>query len=164
MGLARGIILRRVGEGESDDWKKKLKALGIVRVRKARPAVSDRRKVVSGREGEDRAATFLKSRGLRILARNVRYRDGEIDLVGEDGATFVFVEVKRRRDLERGSGAEAVTRTKRERVLRASRRWLAKRRKRGASERPVRFDVVALRDDTGGVEWIRGAFDASDLR
>ena len=150
--------------GEREDWKKKLKALGVVRTRRSEKAAKDTRKLLAGREGEGLAAVFLEERGLRILGRNVRYRDGEIDLVAEEGSTFVFVEVKRRRDAELGNGAEAVTRTKQERVIRAALRWLKARRRRGAAERPVRFDVVALRDDTGAIEWLRGAFDASERR
>ena len=68
----------------------------------------------------------------------------EGDFLKRDGATTVFVEVKRRRDAALGTPAEAVTRTKRARVVRAARR-----------------DVVAIRDDSAAVEWLRGAFDAS---
>ena len=150
-----------MGEGESTDWKKKLKSLGIVRARRLGTTARDTRKLLAGREGESRAAHFLEERGLRILGRNIRYRDGEIDLIAEEGSTFVFVEVKRRRSAERGTPAEAITRTKQERVIRAALRWLKARRRQGAAQRPVRFDVVALRDDTGGIEWIRSAFDAS---
>lgn len=49
-----------------------------------------------GREGEDRAAAFLESSGYSVVRRNVRVPGGEIDLVCRDGATIVFVEVKRR--------------------------------------------------------------------
>ena len=72
--------------------------------------------------------------------------------------TTVFVEVKRRRDGELGTPAEAVTRAKRARVVRAARRWLAAHPARAGS---VRFDVVAVRDDPPAVEWLRGAFDTS---
>ncbi|MGA7990896.1 MAG: YraN family protein, partial [Thermoanaerobaculia bacterium] len=61
----------------------------------------------SGREGEDAAALLLEENSLRILDRNVRYRDGEIDIVALDGATTVFVEVKRRRSVALGAPAEA---------------------------------------------------------
>jgi putative endonuclease len=112
--------------------------------------------VRSGREGEDLACLLLVENSLRILARNVRYRDGEIDIVALDGATTVFVEVKRRRDDSLGAPAEAVTRTKRARVVRAARRWLAAH---PAREGSVRFDVVAIRDEPASVTWIRAAFD-----
>ena len=112
----------------------------------------------SGREGENIACALLEENSLRILDRNVRYPDGEIDIVALDGATTVFVEVKRRRDGALGTPAEAVTRAKRARVVRAARRWLAAHAARAGS---VRFDVVAVRDAPPAVEWLRGAFDAS---
>jgi putative endonuclease len=114
-------------------------------------------KVRSGREGEDLASLLLEENLLRILDRNVRYRDGELDIVALDGSTTVFVEVKRRRDAALGAPAEAVTRTKRLRVLRAARRWLAAHPSRARS---VRFDVVAVVDEPASVTWIKDAFDA----
>ena len=186
-----------------EDWKKRLKSLGIVRKRGKRgqkkgekkgekkeeflgkeegksgaaasgphrgqaaaaaspsfEEISSRtlQKVKSGRIGEDIACALLAENSLLILDRNVRYRDGEIDIVARDGATTVFVEVKRRRDGALGTPGEAVTRTKRARVVRAARRWLAAHPSRAGS---VRFDVVAVQDDPPSVEWLRGAFDAS---
>ena len=93
-----------------------------------------------------------------MLARNVRYADGEIDIIADDHGTTVFVEVKRRKDAALGTPAEAVTPRKKERVIRAARRWLAAH---PARARSVRFDVVAIRDDSPAPEWLRGAFDAS---
>ena len=116
------------------------------------------RKGESGRAGEDIACALLEKNFLRILGRNVRYRDGEIDIVALDGATTVFVEVKWRRTDASGTPAEAVTPRKRSRVIRAARRWLVENPGRS---RAVRFDVVAIRDEPLEVAWIRGAFDAS---
>lgn len=143
-----------------EDWKARLKALGIVRKRRPRKTEKEKdlRRVQDGRVGEDIACSLFEENGLQILGRNVRYRDGEIDIIALDGATLVFVEVKRRRNDARGAPAEAVTPKKRERVIRAARRWLAENRGRDAA---VRFDVVAIRDEPPQVDWIRGAFDAS---
>ncbi|HEX5856037.1 MAG TPA: YraN family protein [Thermoanaerobaculia bacterium] len=149
---------------EKEDWKKRLKSLGIVRKRKKRPkkdlliSLRTLQKVTSGREGEDLACALLAENSLQVLARNVRSRDGEIDIVALDGATTVFVEVKRRKNDALGTPAEAVTRKKRGRVIRAARRWLVENPGRS---RAVRFDVVAIRDEPPEVAWIRGAFDAS---
>lgn len=148
---------------ESGDWKRRLKALGISRKRKnkkedlLRKVKRDTRKVESGRRGEDLASLLLEENLLRILDRNVRFKDGELDIVALDGSTTVFVEVKRRRDAALGAPAEAVTRTKRLRVVRAARRWLAAHPSRSRS---VRFDVVAVLGDPPAVTWIKSAFDA----
>jgi putative endonuclease len=156
-----------VSSSGGDDWKKRLKALGIARKRKKRPPFEETpggplrtfQKVVSGRHGEDLACALLAENSLRILDRNVRYPDGEIDIVALDGETTVFVEVKRRRDDALGTPAEAVTPRKRDRVVRAARRWLAAHpARRGGA---VRFDVVAVQDEPFSIDWLRGAFDAS---
>jgi putative endonuclease len=61
-----------------------------------RPRQADRRRSL-GRLGEDLAATHFERLDFRVLARNVRTRHGEIDLIAFDGHTIVFVEVKTRR-------------------------------------------------------------------
>ena len=63
-----------------------------------------------GRQGEKRAASFLAKRGVRILARGVANQFGEIDLIGMEGDTIVFIEVRTRRSLDAGHPAESVTR------------------------------------------------------
>jgi putative endonuclease len=147
-----------VGE-DAGDWKRKLKALGISRRRGGGAARrSDPRRVETGRGGEEIATRHLEERGLTILERNVRFRDGEIDVVAEEGPVLVFVEVRRRRAEETGTAAESVTGRKRARIVRAARRWLAGHPRQAA--RPVRFDVVAVDGEPPAVEWIRGAFDA----
>lgn len=51
----------------------------------------------SGREGERRAALWLRAKGWRILAERVKTPRGEIDLVAKRGGMVAFVEVKWRR-------------------------------------------------------------------
>jgi putative endonuclease len=85
---------------------------------------------------------------------------GEIDIVADDRGTLVFVEVKERRGESHGTAVEAVTLEKQRRVVRAARIYAASR---GLSERPVRFDVVAI---DWGLEGARlrhdeGAFTAA---
>ena len=49
-----------------------------------------------GRRGENLAADYLTERGLVVLSRNWRCRDGELDIVATDGSTLVVCEVKTR--------------------------------------------------------------------
>lgn len=143
---------------EPEDWKAKLKALGIRRSRVPRvKREPDRRKLETGAGGEELAARHLVEAGCRILDRNVRYPGGELDLVAEDGNDLVFVEVRTRKTPSAGSALESVTAGKRARVVRAARLWLVKHPRLAA--RPVRFDVVAVEGNPPAVTWLRGAFD-----
>ena len=65
-----------------------------------------------GAFGERLAAAHLEAKGYRIRARNYRCREGEIDIVAQDGDTLVFVEVRTRRGDALGGPAESVTATK----------------------------------------------------
>ncbi len=51
----------------------------------------------SGREGETRAAWYLRLKGWQILDRRIRTPAGEVDLVAKRGKLIAFVEVKTRR-------------------------------------------------------------------
>lgn len=51
----------------------------------------------SGRDGERRAAMWLRAKGWSIMAERVRTPRGEIDLVARRGKIVAFVEVKWRK-------------------------------------------------------------------
>ena len=80
---------------------------------------SRRRNDRKGRRAEWIAALYLQLKGYRILARRVRTRVGEIDLVARKGDTLVFVEVKARATLD--SGIFALHPAARRRIEAASR-------------------------------------------
>lgn len=95
----------------------------------------------TGRSGEDIAALFLLQKGWTILGRNVRFADGELDLVAQDKDTLVFVEVKTRSTDARGEPGQAVGRAKQMRLIRAASRYLSAHK---AWDRPCRFDVISI--------------------
>ncbi len=72
--------------------------------------------------------------------RNWRTRYGEIDLVVKRGSTLVFVEVKARWSIKKGSPEEALTEGKKKRLLRLAEIYLRQNPHSG----PVRLDVVAI--------------------
>lgn len=88
------------------------------------------------------------ARGMRVIARNVRTRFGEIDLVLREAAGYVFAEVKTRRASSFVSAAEAVDRRKARRVAALAEAWLAHHGKRNAAWRVA---VVALTISPGRV-------------
>jgi putative endonuclease len=112
----------------------------------------------AGAAAEEAACAHLRQHGCRILARNVRYREGEIDIVAADGSTLLFVEVRLRARADFGGGVASVDAIKRRRLVRAAQHYLAQHF--GSAGRPLppcRFDVIGV--DAGGVrEWIRDAF------
>ncbi|HNS21146.1 MAG TPA: YraN family protein [Sedimentisphaerales bacterium] len=105
-----------------------------------RRLLSDRARL--GRWGERRCERYLKSKGLRTLARNYSCKVGELDLIMVDtDGTVVFVEVRSRADESFGPVEATVTPAKRQRVARAARHFLAVEK---IEDRPLRFDVVTL--------------------
>ena len=62
----------------------------------------------TGADQEVLAAVWLEKQGLRILEKNYRCRQGEIDLIARDGRYLVFVEVKYRKGIHTGHPSEAV--------------------------------------------------------
>ncbi|MBX3687292.1 MAG: YraN family protein [Rhodocyclaceae bacterium] len=113
-----------------------------------------------GAAAEDLAAEHLVAHGARLLARNVRCRGGEVDLIVEHQRCIVFVEVRLRSSRSHGGAAESITRHKQNRVILAARHWLAGPG-RGCAARPCRFDAVLLDSlQAEAIEWLQGAFDA----
>ena len=114
-----------------------------------------------GNDIELKAADYLQKRGLRLLARQVRYRSGEIDLLMEDRDTLVFVEVRYRRNIVFGDGASSVDWSKRHRLRRAAELYLAQNPY--AVNRPCRFDVISAcgRSEQPQWNWYRNAFTLS---
>lgn len=106
----------------------------------------------AGAQAEALAAAFLESRGLAIVARNVRNRFGEIDLVADEHGTLVFVEVRLRRSRGYGGAAASITSAKRARLVAAAETYLATLPRTP----PCRIDAVLLDAlDPARVEWLR---------
>lgn len=104
-----------------------------------------RRKFGDG--GEDHAVAFLKGKGLRILARQVRTMFGEIDIVCEDGKEIVLVEVKTRRTSSYGRPEDSITYRKFNHMAAAAHVFLGQK---GWGARPWRLDVIAIVWPFGG--------------
>lgn len=107
-----------------------------------------------GEAAEQAAWKTLRARGWKLVARNYRCPLGEIDLICEDGANLVFVEVRYRGDHRFGLAAETVDARKQAKLARAAKHFL--RCHLQHCDRPMRFDVVAIQGEA--IEWIPDAF------
>ena len=71
-----------------------------------------------GRMGEEIAVEFLQKQGLKLLEKNYTCSLGEVDIVLKHKDTWVFCEVKTRRDLEFGDPMDFITKQKLARIER----------------------------------------------
>lgn len=102
-----------------------------------------------GLAGEHLAERELTRRGMAVVARNVRTRIGEIDLICRDRDGYAFVEVKTRRAGSFVAALEAIDRRKAQRLAVLAEAWLAQRGERGARWRIL---VAALTVGADGTE------------
>lgn len=106
----------------------------------------------TGAAAEDAVAAYVTRLGWRVIARNVRRREGELDLIGVDGGTLVFVEVKGLRasgDAPPFSPFESIDSRKADRIRTLARHWLIDELRRFELEDPlyfasIRFDAFAV--------------------
>jgi putative endonuclease len=109
-----------------------------------------------GRRGELLAVQYLERAGFRILDRNWRCAEGELDIVAAERRVLVVCEVKTRSGDRYGSPLDAITRAKQSRLRRLAIRWLVAH---GVLFDEVRIDVIGLVRDRSGcftVEHVRG--------
>jgi len=114
-----------------------------------------------GRRGEDIAHRHLQRAGIVIVARNYRMASGggEIDLIGWEKDTLVFVEVKSRQTDAYGAPDRAIGEQKQFSLLRAAREYA---RHAEIPWEKVRFDVVNVVFSTPpSVVHFRDAFGSS---
>jgi len=115
-----------------------------------------------GRDAEALAAEYLSARGLEVLARNIRCKGGELDLLCRDGEVLVVVEVRQRSRHDYGGALASVTWRKRRKIIRAT-RYLLKTAPRWRNAL-LRFDVIGLQglpERAPELEWVKDAFRAA---
>jgi len=117
-----------------------------------------------GRQGEEIAYWHLRRLDFTMVARNYRHAGvgGEVDLIGWDGGTLVFVEVKSRQSDEVRRAEDAVDAEKRRRLVTAAAHY----RRRSHLAAPYRYDVVGIYCAAGRepvVEHFRDAFQEAGV-
>ena len=117
-----------------------------------------------GQFGERIAAAHLEAEGYRIIERNFRCREGEVDIIAEDGRCLAFVEVRTRRGSAMGGAADSLTPLKGARITAAAETY-CQRHLDLPPER--RIDVIAVDLTPQGrllsVEHIESAFASDEL-
>lgn len=109
-----------------------------------------------GRWGETTAASFLLEKGFKIIAKNYRNWQSEIDLIVTKDDMLVFVEVKTRSGTAFGMPEEFVNATKAKLVMRAAEQYIFD----ADWEHDVRFDIVSILILPDGSTEIRHIEDA----
>ncbi len=92
-----------------------------------------------GKKGEQAAATFMKSKGYKVLERNWRIYRHEIDIVAEDEEYIIFVEVKTRTTREWGNPEDFIGKGKIKRIVEAADLYLQD----SDIDKPARFDIIS---------------------
>lgn len=118
--------------------------------------------LITGRHGEEEAYFYLRKHGYVIIARNYRTPNSrsELDMIGWDGDTLCFIEVKTRSTRDELLPAEsAVDFEKQHDLCRVAREFLRKTRKK--EDPTIRFDIVTVYLERGPgpqITILKGAF------
>lgn len=107
-----------------------------------------------GSQAEEDALQFLLRNGLNLVDRNYRCRFGEIDLIMQNGDELVFVEVRKRKNMDFGGAAQSVSYAKQSRLIKTAKHFLMKYRQAPA----CRFDVIAMEGDK--CQWLKNVIEA----
>ncbi len=107
---------------------------------------------LTGTEAERTAEKHLKAQGFTLVTRNFRARTGEIDLIMSKSSLLIFVEVRYRANPNFGTGADSISSSKQQKIIRTAKMFL---QKNGHRWNQYRFDVVSIGND---IDWIPGAF------
>jgi putative endonuclease len=112
-----------------------------------------------GLDCEALAVSHLRLSGAEVLARNLRCRAGELDIVALENQVLVIVEVRQRTKGDFGGALESVNWRKQRKLIRATQYLLQARREWRAL--PLRFDVIAVEGTPEGahqIRWVKDAF------
>ena len=96
-----------------------------------------------GDYGEDLACEYLIKNNYKIIERNFRCKQGEIDIIAKDikKNELVFIEVKTRLNFHFGSPAQSVNNIKQMHIINASKYYIYKKSLNSCF---IRFDVIEV--------------------
>ena len=99
-----------------------------------------------GKKGEEQAAAALEKAGMKIIAKNVRSRYGEVDIVAIDDAAIVFIEVKAWSAYGMEDLQYSLDERKQKKIIKTAKYFLCENRK--YSNMAIRFDVVFVKNNS----------------
>lgn len=94
-----------------------------------------------GKIGENLAIKYLENLGYKIIVRNFRCKQGEIDIIAKEKNEIIFIEVKTRTNIKFGYPAEAVNKLKQNHIHKAIQYYLYKN---NVTDYNIRIDVVEI--------------------
>ena len=108
-----------------------------------------------GTDKEQLAAEYLERQGVRILEKNFRARQGEIDLIGYHEGYLVFAEVKYRSSHVKGTALDAVDIRKQRQICKVADYYRMLHKVNLNTS--IRYDVVAIQGEDE-INWVKNAF------
>ena len=109
-----------------------------------------------GQAAERIAAEYLTAKGLKLITSNYRSRFGEIDLIMQDSASLVFIEVRLRQNKKFGGAEESITASKQHKFVITAEYYMQQH-----GSQACRFDALLMdKADTKSITWIKNAFEA----
>jgi len=93
-----------------------------------------------GKQGENIAVRYLRSKGYRILEQNWRFGKNEIDIIAEEGEYLVIVEVKTRQTNKFGEPETFVNKQKQRLLIRAANVYINYKN----IQKETRFDIIGI--------------------
>ena len=104
------------------------------------------------------ALKYLQTKKLKLVKQSYNCKVGEIDIIMTDNGILIFIEVKYRKNDEWVSAAEAVTKSKQRKIIKAAQLYLLQNKK--YKNWNCRFDVVSIQGTKQDPEinWIENAF------
>lgn len=117
----------------------------------------------AGKAGEDAVCEYLENLGYSIAARNYRIKGGEIDIIAENDFYIAFVEVKTRKAGSLASGYDAVTKTKKQLIIKTAADYCWK----NPNELQPRFDIAQVIMENNrvvSIDYIPNAFDTTGCK
>lgn len=113
-----------------------------------------------GKKAENHVCNFLKAQGLKLVETNYFCKAGEIDLIMLEADELLFIEVKARKSIEHGHGAESVNHNKQKKLIKTANHFLLTHP--DMQNKMARFDIVEIDFfDTrqAKINWIKDAFE-----